>query len=534
MVPKRNVILPAMKPSVFIALFFVASLVLGAGCTAPIPDKQSSEADSTPPEPLQAGFRMAPSQGYAPLQVQFTDTSVSGDSPVAKWQWSFGDGHSSAQQHPKHIFFRPGQYQVTLRTRDSGGNGRDAITQRVDVWYPETEGLSEASGILGPEGGRIELPDGASVELPAGALDRDTEITLSIYQDPAYPESSRYIRLAPENLALKRPAKVTLPIAEDKDEPFYTVADLSQEPPSKQGEFLTAAVEGTAGLGVIVFFTTFFRLFAMVHAEPIYIVPYLPGKYLEPADMIFSLAQKTDNGVRELSWIPGHSALYLGSREEKFDIEGGGYVNNGYTIIESVPSGIYIRDWFDMWKPTGFAMISYHLYMGARRYDGEITGSDRQIVCEYAVAHKDALWGYVEQGNFTEDRFSCVGLLEASYDAAGKSNIPWWYELPLIMPKDMYDRTVAIDEVTSPLGEEVAFPVYGTLMDRQSLFHSHYRRIEASVDGMVEGMSFEDNTFRFQPSEAGDYTITLSCEGAFEGRVYEASMPFYIHILPEK
>ncbi|MDX5348258.1 MAG: PKD domain-containing protein, partial [Hymenobacteraceae bacterium] len=50
--------------------------------------------------------------------VQFTDQSI--NSPTS-WHWDFGDGTSSNQQHPQHLYTQPGLYQVRLITCNSFG-----------------------------------------------------------------------------------------------------------------------------------------------------------------------------------------------------------------------------------------------------------------------------------------------------------------------------------------------------------------------------------------------------------------------------
>jgi len=57
----------------------------------------------TPPD---ADFTASPLWGFAPLTVQFTDTS--GGSP-ATWTWDFGDGSVSHAQNPVHVFTTPGK-----------------------------------------------------------------------------------------------------------------------------------------------------------------------------------------------------------------------------------------------------------------------------------------------------------------------------------------------------------------------------------------------------------------------------------------
>jgi PKD repeat protein len=68
--------------------------------------------------PLQAGFEGSPLAGQAPLAVAFTDTS---SGFVEGWQWKFGDGATSATQHPVHTYTQAGTYPVTLTVTGPGG-----------------------------------------------------------------------------------------------------------------------------------------------------------------------------------------------------------------------------------------------------------------------------------------------------------------------------------------------------------------------------------------------------------------------------
>jgi PKD repeat protein len=73
---------------------------------------------------LTASFSAAPTSGYAPLAVQFTDTSAGG--PTG-WSWTFGDGGTSTAQNPAHTYQSPGTYSVTLTVTNSVGS--DTVTQ---------------------------------------------------------------------------------------------------------------------------------------------------------------------------------------------------------------------------------------------------------------------------------------------------------------------------------------------------------------------------------------------------------------------
>ncbi|HBG71176.1 MAG: hypothetical protein A2W93_12460 [Bacteroidetes bacterium GWF2_43_63] len=76
----------------------------------------------------------------APAQTTaFTDQSDGNGSTLANWIWNFGDGSTSVQQNPDHVYSGDGTYWVTLIV--SNGCGSDTIMQQV-VIIPD--GISEA------------------------------------------------------------------------------------------------------------------------------------------------------------------------------------------------------------------------------------------------------------------------------------------------------------------------------------------------------------------------------------------------------
>ncbi len=58
-----------------------------------------------------ANFAANPYTGPAPLAVQFTDHTLWG---ATSWLWNFGDGNTSTQQNPTHLYSQPGSYTVSL------------------------------------------------------------------------------------------------------------------------------------------------------------------------------------------------------------------------------------------------------------------------------------------------------------------------------------------------------------------------------------------------------------------------------------
>ena len=54
---------------------------------------------------IQAAFVASPTVGQAPLRVEFTDTSIG---IVTSRLWSFGDGQTSTEEHPVHVYDQAG------------------------------------------------------------------------------------------------------------------------------------------------------------------------------------------------------------------------------------------------------------------------------------------------------------------------------------------------------------------------------------------------------------------------------------------
>ncbi len=63
------------------------------------------------------------------FEVSFFDSS-SGSVPIQNWSWDFGDGNTSSQQNPSHIFNAYGSYTVKLTVETVGGCNRFATIQK--------------------------------------------------------------------------------------------------------------------------------------------------------------------------------------------------------------------------------------------------------------------------------------------------------------------------------------------------------------------------------------------------------------------
>ena len=94
-----------------------------------------------------AKFTAQPTEGAAPLTVQFTDQSVGATS----WEWDFGDGETSTEQNPSHTYSEAGIYDVSLTIYGIWGAEPDTETK---------EGYISVGAILK---GRVHLQGEAAV-----------------------------------------------------------------------------------------------------------------------------------------------------------------------------------------------------------------------------------------------------------------------------------------------------------------------------------------------------------------------------------
>ncbi|MFC2083108.1 PKD domain-containing protein [Candidatus Bipolaricaulota bacterium] len=92
---------------VLVTFFMLMSILLG-GCFGGI------IRIATP-----CSFSGSPRSGDAPLQVQFDSWYSRGR--ISEWAWQFGDGETSSEANPTHVYASEGTYSVTLSVRLKDG-----------------------------------------------------------------------------------------------------------------------------------------------------------------------------------------------------------------------------------------------------------------------------------------------------------------------------------------------------------------------------------------------------------------------------
>ena len=89
---------------------------------------------TTENRPPVANFEYSPISPLKNQEITFTDTSTDVGGMIEDWYWEFGDGSSSTEQHPKHIYTRVGTYNVYLLVTDD----KDDINYIRKTIYVET------------------------------------------------------------------------------------------------------------------------------------------------------------------------------------------------------------------------------------------------------------------------------------------------------------------------------------------------------------------------------------------------------------
>jgi PKD repeat protein len=173
-------------------LLLVPGVLLGVsslgGCTATTPSGLPTSAAPA------AAFAFSPSSPAAAQAVQFTDATTGG--PTG-WAWTFGDGASSALQHPTHAYLAAGSYEVTLRATNGSGSGTatrtvtvgpgiggDAFRGTILLGSPTAHSIK--ANVYSPDqGGAIYLaygtaPGGYALQTPTVALPQGTPTEVAL------------------------------------------------------------------------------------------------------------------------------------------------------------------------------------------------------------------------------------------------------------------------------------------------------------------------------------------------------------------
>ncbi len=92
---------------------------------------------------LEADFSYEPESPEEGETIQFTDESTSTGGEIVEWSWDFGDGETSPEQYPTHVYDEKGDYTVELNVAAdnelSDETTKDITVEEKIVIGPEAE-----------------------------------------------------------------------------------------------------------------------------------------------------------------------------------------------------------------------------------------------------------------------------------------------------------------------------------------------------------------------------------------------------------
>ncbi|HXF62224.1 MAG TPA: DPP IV N-terminal domain-containing protein [Caldilineaceae bacterium] len=396
-----------------------------------------------------------------------------------------------------------------------------------------TGALEPQSGsrlILAEHGGTLQL-DNITLFIPPHALPQNTFVSLNKPQVEATLDEDgiELVGVEPTGLSLLKPATLTVRYNDSAslDEHFLNVAGLD----AQTGEWVHYPIsQRDSAQNTFSVAVTRFSLHVVYSDEPLYLALDLPAKYLQPGDLLFSLAPACDTGVAY--WMAGYTAIYsetvpFGSGKPDI-IEAAPF--GGTRLSCPAPGGV--REW----TLANFTGRSCNFYLGARRPPLASAGQG-QAARDFATRQIGKGYLRIDQ-SVTGDRagncYSCAGLVENAYQTAGANLIPTGEQPGLLTPLQLFERTAPVSEITVGVGEPVRIPVRGVVKVQQPSAADRYQ-LGGTLWGsnLPDGSRFRDGVFEWTPQLDDDgqtFAFAFSLAATVGDRQYTVTQPFTITV----
>jgi len=103
-----------------------------------------------------ADFIADETSGFAPLEVNFTDESTG--NPTS-WLWDFGDGNTSDEQNPSHVYATAGNFTVKLTVSNNAGSDTETKVDYISAVWPEVTADFSADPLSGVAPLEVQFTD---------------------------------------------------------------------------------------------------------------------------------------------------------------------------------------------------------------------------------------------------------------------------------------------------------------------------------------------------------------------------------------
>jgi len=155
---------------------------LSSSATTQIDVPAPAPASKLPPIAAIAG----PATADAGVTVTFDGTPSQSGSPIANYQWDFGDGVTGSGSTVSYAYAQAGNYQVTLTVTDQTGMSNSA-TQQIDVTVPPP-----APGLPVPQPDEIAPPQPVPAQPPTAVINgpAQTQVGETVVLDGGFSNGS--------------------------------------------------------------------------------------------------------------------------------------------------------------------------------------------------------------------------------------------------------------------------------------------------------------------------------------------------------
>ena len=435
---------------------------------------------------------------------------------------------------------------------------RKRFTYTLSIFSYLSDGDQEATKLISAElGGEIVLLDGTVLSILPGSIEQDE--TISIKKQIVINEDgteSVILQFEPDGLQFDTSASLILPKFTILPNQIYEGYLTSSKPfeISIEGEAVaTIELEITEIGDSLKLDIPHFSYANVYGAIPLYLVFDVPTEYLKKGDIMYHMSYSSE----KTGWIPGHVGLYLGENSDprKTMVQSvGGWlvdVSDGLPVNLSeygVPTDEYgdelsysecsVGSFFDP-SSRCFGVISSnaenwrkkpdtHIYLGAKRYvAGGLTNQEAFDLETFAISKLGSLYNWV--GNFGEEgigAYSCVGLVEKSYEYIGLNPTPGYTTTAIPVSQYTSNNLEHVSEITSNNSStDRSVELYGVIRKKLPWEIDTHERIKATIVGDIpDGFGFDKKTGILSwggpkddsPPAAGKYEFTVRTEGTYD------------------